>query len=136
MTTPDLADVRDRPVRTARDLQIFWEALMGEGGFGRRSLWLSFLETDGLPVPHVVPIDDLPVRPDETAVNGLALMVRELVENGEVAAVVMLLSRPGPDTKTADDRAWARALAPLSVWPVHLATTDLVQVFAPDDLLE
>jgi hypothetical protein len=37
---------------------------------------------------------------------------------------------------TADDRAWARALMPITpAWPIHLATTDRMQVFAADDLL-
>ena len=135
MTTPDLADVRDRPVRTAPDLLLFWQAMMGEGGFGGRRLWLTFFEADGLPVPLVIPIEDLPARPDGEQLDGLALIARQLIDEGQVASVAMLLSRPGPPTKTADDRAWARAIAPLSVWPIHLATADLVEVFAPDDLL-
>jgi hypothetical protein len=40
---------------------------------------------------------------------------------------------------TERDRRWARALraafAGLTAWPLHLATPDNVQVFAPDDLL-
>jgi hypothetical protein len=135
MTTPHLADLRDRPVRTPLDLHRLWQAMMGEGGFSRRSLWLTFFEADGLPVPHIVPIDDIPARPDGESLDGLTLITRQLVDDGSVASVAMLLSRPGSGAMHADDRAWARVLAPLSPWPVHLATSDLVQVFAPDDLL-
>src|SRR3954447_9069183 len=45
----------------------------------------------------------------------------------------------GPAGMTDADRRWARALLAgfrgLTRWPVHLATRDRVQVFAPDDLI-
>ena len=39
---------------------------MGRLGFGRTSLWMLLLEPDGTPVPHVVEIDEIPARPDDT----------------------------------------------------------------------
>ena len=123
-------------VRTDTDLYDLWHGLMGSGGFGRRSLWLLFFDHAGHPEPVIVPIDDIPLRPDARLVRALGEIVSGLTGDGGVASVAMLLSRPGPRQMTADDRVWARALAPVTPgWPVHLATTDRLQPFAPDDLM-
>lgn len=37
---------------------------MGDGGFGRRSLWLIFLDDLGQQSDLLVPIDDIPMLPD------------------------------------------------------------------------
>jgi hypothetical protein len=123
-------------VRTSTDLYELWQQLMGPGGFAHRSVWLLFLDGDGHPEPVIVPIDDLPARPDRRLVQALSQIVAGLTDSGDVASVAMLLSRPGPRHMTGDDRVWARALAPVTpAWPVHLATADRLQIFAPDDLL-
>jgi hypothetical protein len=120
------------------DTELFelWQGLMGDGGFGRRSVWLLFFDADGRPEPVIVPIDDIPARPNARLIDALGEIVAGLKREGTVASVAMLLSRPGPRHMTADDRAWARALMPITpAWPIHLATTDRMQVFAADDLL-
>jgi hypothetical protein len=106
---------------------------MGDGGFSRRSLWLVFLYEDGQVAPVVVPIEDIPARPDALVAN-LGAVLAGLADDG-VSSTAMLLSRPGPRAMSADDRAWARALTSFTPWPVHLATADDLQVFAPDDLI-
>ncbi len=107
-------------VTTADDLVTLWGALMGGGGFGRRTLWLVVLEDDGRPTPMIVPIDDIPRAPTQRDVDGLSTILAGIAEFG---SVVWLLSRPGVDVVQEDDRRWARALTPLaSAWPVHLAT--------------
>jgi hypothetical protein len=123
-------------VHSDTELYELWQGLMGSGGFGRRSLWLLFFNQDGRPEPVIVPIDDIPGRPDARLIDALGQVVAGLMAEGTVASVAMLLSRPGPRQMTDADRVWARALAPVTPrWPVHLATTDRVQIFAPDDLL-
>jgi hypothetical protein len=122
------------------DLHDLWRRLMGPGGFARRSLWLTFLEPDGRTQPLVVPIDDLPSEPDDGFLHAVGRIVDGLLADGTADSVPMLLSRPGYGPMTGADRRWARALiAALGPdrqrWPLHLATTDQVQVFAPDDLL-
>jgi len=129
---PPLADL---VITDSRDLLDLWRRLMGPGGFGQRSLWLAFLDVDGRVEPTVVPIDSLPVVPDDF-LAGLTSVLSELVSGGDVASVAMLLSRPGPAAMTNSDRRWAQALAALTRWPVHLATRDHVQPFAPDDLVD
>lgn len=127
---------QDMIVRTDTDLLALWQRLMGSGGFGRRSIWMVFLDGDGRPQPVVAPIDDIPEQPDQRLLDALAKVIEGLIADGGVASVVLLLSRPGPQDMTGSDRRWARALAPLSPGrPIHLATADRIQVFAPDDLI-
>ncbi len=122
------------------DTELFdlWCALMGPGGFARRSLWMIFVHADGNLAPVVSPIDDVPLVPDARLLRNLATVVAEVVADFGTAA--FLLSRPGTLPMTESDRRWARALRAavdpaVSPWPVHLATRDRVQVFAPDDLV-
>jgi hypothetical protein len=124
---------RDAIVHTPADLFALWQSLMGHGGFSRRSLWLVFVYEDGHVAPVVIPIEDIPKRPDVLVAN-LGSVLAGLADDG-VSSTALLLSRPGPRAMTTDDRAWARALAPFTPWPVHLATADELQVFAPDDLI-
>lgn len=126
-------------VRTDADLYQLWSDLMGRGGFGRRSLWMIFIEQDAQLSRVVVPIDDVPLEPDDLLLGNLGEILEQVIEP-PVSSVAMLLSRPGPRSMIAGDRRWALALRAavdpaLMPWPVHLATTDSVQVFAPDDLI-
>jgi hypothetical protein len=122
MTTPDLATLRHQPVTTADGLAAFWTGLMGEGGFGRRSLWLVLLDDGGHPAPVVVPIDDIPRAPGRRDTDAFGAVLAGLADYG---TAVLLLSRPGPVEVQPDDLRWARALAPLApAWPVHLATAE------------
>jgi hypothetical protein len=126
-------------VRNAVDLGRVWQRLMGPGGFGIRTLWLLFLDEQNRLQGALMPIEDVPAEPDVPSVRNLARVVADLLEDGEAASIAVLLSRPGPRAMTGADRRWARVvldeLGELSGWPVHLATRDFVQVFAPDDLV-
>lgn len=128
MTTPDLALLRHQPVTTADDLARFWTALMGEGGFGRRTLWLVLLDESGHPAPVVVPSDDVPRTPGRRDTDAFGVVLAGLAGYG---TAVLLLSRPGPVEAQPDDLRWARALAPLApAWPVHLATAESLDASA------
>jgi len=136
MTTP----LKRKPIRTEKDLFERWEELMGDGGFGRRSLWLIFLDEDGHQSDLIVPIDDIPMLPDARDVTAIADLIARIREEIGVAEVPMLISRPGPSEITEGDRLWAVALTEAlrdqhPHWPIHLATRHRVQVFAADDLL-
>lgn len=112
------------PISSAADLSRFWAALMGDEGFGRRTLWLVLLDDEGRPVPTVVPIDDVPEVPSAADVDSFGQFFDHLDGYG---TPVLLLSRPGPSVVRAEDRQWGRALAGLAPrWPVHLATEDAV----------
>ncbi|SDT37417.1 hypothetical protein SAMN04488543_4019 [Friedmanniella luteola] len=120
MTTSTAHLLRTITVTTAPDLVRFWTALMGDGGIGRRTLWLVFLDEDGRPAPAVVPVDDIPLDPRPADVDSFRLFFDHLDGYG---TPVLLLSRPGPSAVQDHDRRWGRALASCTPrWPVHLAT--------------
>ncbi len=118
-------------VRTPADLHEMWRLIMGTGGTAQRSLWLALLDEEGRPEPVIVPIDDVPMHPDEM-LAGLREVLTDIRRFGEPVA---LLARPGGPGMTDADRGWARALTRLTRWPVHLYTAAGVRVFAPDDLV-
>jgi hypothetical protein len=130
----------DGPVRTDTDLYRLWQELMGPGGFGKRSLWLMFLGPDGRPTKVLVPIEDIPAEPDPLLVRHLHKILVDLSADIDIGSVPALLSRPGPARMTAADRRWAAAWRTdarpeITRWPMHLATYERIQVFAPDDLI-
>jgi hypothetical protein len=121
-------------------LAALWTKLMGSGGFGQRSVWLVFLDAMNRTMPVVVPIDGVPAEPDPRMSRNLASIAQGIIADGGAASVVLALSRPGPNSMTGQDRRWAQslwaALGPeLGRWPIHLATADRIQTFAPDDLI-
>lgn len=127
-------------VRTSTDLIDVWAELMGPHGFATRTLWHIFLGPDGRLGPTIVPVEDLPARPDDATLHRIAGTLHELRREAGLASIAVLYSRPGPDVMTAADRAWARAVRAAFgtdgfPWPVHLATHGRVRTFAPDDLL-
>jgi hypothetical protein len=123
-------------VRSDAELCALWRRLMGSGGFGIRTIWLLFLDVDGRAQKVIVPIEGVPPCADQRLVDALGVIITDLIDGDAVASVALLLSRPGRSQLTDDDRGWARALTAISArWPVHLATTDRIQVFAWDDML-
>jgi hypothetical protein len=130
--------VDDIHVRTERDLFAVWQQLMGPWGFASRTVWVLFLDPDGGCPGVIMPIEDLPPEPDVPLLHSLTSVI-DAVDRPDGASVPMLLSRPGRLGMTAADRRWATALREhvpaCRRWPLHLATEDHLQVFAPDDLL-
>jgi hypothetical protein len=127
-------------IRTDADLCRLWQDMMGSGGFARRSLWMIFLDNESRVQPLVVPIDDIPAEPEPELLRGLGTTLDGVIDGENASSVALLLSRPGPSRALDQDRRWARALHSefgprFTRWPVHLATRDRLQVFAPDDLL-
>jgi hypothetical protein len=130
------------PVITDEDLLQRWRDLMGPGGFGGRSLWLAWFADDGRQLPLVVPVEDVPARPEPLLVRNLVQLVHSTVADLSPAAwAAAALSRPGPRQPCEDDRAWGRALrrtaaeARVPLRPLHLATPGHVAVLRPDDLV-
>ena len=125
MTKPPLADV---PIRSAEELTSRWAALLEPPIFGARSLWLTWLD-DGLMLPVVVPIDDIPLVPDPRMLSGL-VTVHEGVLDAHIAGeahLAMALCRPGAPKITSDDDEWAEALLLTldgqidGTWSLHVA---------------
>ncbi len=130
VTTPELASV---PVRSALALTRRWVALLAPPVFGSRSLWLTWLDTSGLMLPLVIPIDDLPLEPEEFVLRGVLQMHETIGEQRDVTHLALALTRPGDAIPTADDEAWAASLRdglddPLdATWSLHLAAGGRVE---------
>ena len=136
-TTPPLANV---PIRSADDLTRRWTALLSPPVFGMRSLWLSWVGTDGRMLPVVVPVDDLPVRPEPALVMGLRQVHDSILEEqlGGDGHLALALCRPGEPAITEDDDEWAEALRSAlddgqidGSWSLHLAAGGSVVPLVP-----
>lgn len=138
-----MGDIADLPaVRTQTDVLDRWRLMMGPGGFGRRSLWVVWFDAQGVQGPVVVPVDDIPLEPDDETVSAIVGLARGVLdEHAPGGSVSLALSRPGPTSTRPADRAWARSLvrcaeaARLPLRCVHLATCDSVHQFTLDDVL-
>ena len=137
MTKPPLADA---PIRSATDLTSRWAKVLDPPIFGARSLWLMWLGADGRMLPIVVPVDDVPPRPDEGLTAGLLQIHAGVVADhldGE-GHLALALCRPGRPQASQDDERWAARLhAALDdqvdgTWSLHLAAGGRVsQLVAP-----
>ena len=126
-TTPPLPSV---PVRSAEELTERWASLLDPPVFGARSLWLSWIGDDGLMLPVVVPIDDLPELPDAALLMGLRQVHDGVTDDhldGE-GHLAMALCRPGQPEITASDDEWAEEFRAMfddgqidGTWSLHLA---------------
>ena len=137
MTKPPLADV---PIRSAADLTNRWATVLDPPIFGARSLWLSWIDADGIMLPIVVPVDDIPLTADRGMLEGLrrvhiGVAQDQLPRGGSLA---MALCRPGVPRVTKGDEAWVESLrealdgvpvAPL--WSLHLAAGGRVSELVP-----
>lgn len=117
------------PVLTAPAMTRRWRELLGDGGFGRRELWVAFLDDDGRQLPAVPVIEDLPERADAGHCTAL---VRQLAEALRLQTPVggflgLALARPGGWPARPADEAWAAALLAAAeavgvpVLSIHLA---------------
>ena len=127
MTTPPLADA---PIRSAAELTDRWATLLDPPEFAGRSLWLTWLGADGRQLPVVVPVEDLPQRPDAALLVGLGEVHGGVLRDqlGGAGHLALALCRPGPSAITEDDDAWAEALRSAldderigGTWSLHVA---------------
>jgi hypothetical protein len=131
MTTTPLPEA---PVRSPIELTARWsDLLLNPPTFSRRSLWLGWMGPDGVMLPLLAPVDDLPHVPDPRAIDGMLGLHRAVVENtGAALHLATALSRPGSPTVTANDAVWAEALRTGvgeridGSWSLHLAASGTV----------
>jgi hypothetical protein len=98
------------PIGSPADLRERWRALMGPLGFGERLLWIGFVGPDRRMHKALtqMPIGRLADRSlvDEL-LSALAAVVHESAPGSTLA---VLLTRPGSDGISAEDRHWSDAL--------------------------
>ncbi|NYJ08356.1 hypothetical protein [Petropleomorpha daqingensis] len=115
----------DVPVRSAAELTERWAGLLEPPIFRRRELWLAWFDQDGLMLPMVVPVDDVPLVPDLAMLDGLEQVNAGVIEEHLAGrgALAMALCRPGTPAVRDDDRVWADTLRAAldGRWSLHLA---------------
>jgi hypothetical protein len=142
MTPPQLASV---PIRSADDLTARWTTVLDPPIFGARSLWVIWLDDDGLMLPIIVPVDDLPSRPDRELLSGLLQVASGVLDDqlpDDDGHIGFALCRPGPPEVSEDDDDWAEALRDAfdesidGTWSLHLAAAGRVtQLVGPPPFL-
>lgn len=109
MTTP-----ADAPLLTDADVVARVRQLVGPA-LRDRQLWLLLVDGDGRQAPVVVPVSDLPERPDPGGLPGLTGLLTEVRDDLATGlgpgSVILVLERLGADLTLPRDRDWAHALA-------------------------
>jgi hypothetical protein len=132
MTTTPLPEA---PVLSPLELTARWsDLLLHPPHFSRRSLWLGWMDADGLMQPTLLPIDDLPDDPDPGLCELLLPMHQMMVESSGTGRLHLAtaLTRPGGPAVTDDDAAWAEAVRTGlgervdGSWSLHLAAAGRV----------
>lgn len=79
-----------------------------------RQLWIMLVDGDGRQTPVVVPVSDIPRRPDSGGIAGLAEILGgladELATEHGPGSVILTLERLGTDGVQPGDREWAGEL--------------------------
>lgn len=118
-------------LRTQRDVEEAWRALIRPLGWPERRLWFMIIGGDDRPLPVLNEVTDLPdeLGPDDA--DPAARLWRHVLDSAAPdGRIAVLLCRPGRGGPTLADRASAAALytagrdarVPLEV--VHLATDE------------
>ena len=126
------------PVVTDGDVLARVAAIIEPAARRQRSLWLFFLERDARQANLVVPIDDVPERPEAAALANVCYVASESIAHApRILSVIIALSRPGTIRRTESDRHMLRALqhgAAKHATPVRmlvLATPEGVRELGP-----
>lgn len=130
----------EEPLRTDADL-LRWARFVNHGVHPRRrTLWVLLLDGEDVPLPVLLPIEDVPDLPDAEGTTGIAEALASLLSgSAPEGSVVLLLERPGPLQLAQADHAWhtmlrwAMAEAGVRVRAAFLAAAGEVLAFALDD---
>jgi hypothetical protein len=99
------------PLETDRDVLHRVSCLLDQDSRDRRSLWLLFLSGEGVQLPILVPVDDVPDRPDPQLVGNLCSVIADVLDDAVPGgSAVVTLTRPGGEAVGDSDRYWFHAL--------------------------
>jgi hypothetical protein len=134
-TAPELLAI---PVITDANVLDRVAAIVTPAARRYRTLWLFFLHRDGIQANLVVPIDDIPDRPEAGVIHNVCYVASaSIAQAPSLLSVVITLSRPGTLRRTGSDRHLLRALqhgASRHATPVRmlvLATPEGVRELGP-----
>lgn len=106
-STISAAEAAFRPIRSEHDLVGRVTELIGSAH--SLQLWLLFLDEEGLQLPLMLPMTDIPATPDDDTISALA-RIESLAGMVGAASVAIVLERPGGADATDDDHAWLSAI--------------------------
>ena len=135
---PTASELLAVPVITDGDVLARVAAVISPAARRYRTLWLFFLSHDAIQANLVVPIDDIPERPEAGVIANVCHVASESVAQAPALhSVVITLGRPGAARRTRADTHLLRALqhgASRHATPVRmlvLATPEDVRELGP-----
>jgi len=129
-------------LRTQIDVERFWTTVMRPLGWSRVSLWLAFAGTDGVVLPFLEELADVPDLSVRATTDAYCERFAAIARSRPVVGrFVLLYSRPGEGRPTERDRETMRTLGdglrrhgvPHAV--LHIATDTGIYPMAGDDVL-
>jgi hypothetical protein len=76
-----------------------------------RSLWIMFVDPDGVQLPVLVPIDGVPERPEPHEARAVCQVIAHVLNDAAPGgSAVISLTRPGSGKVLESDRHWASTL--------------------------
>jgi hypothetical protein len=106
--TPDFD--RTAPLRTDDDVLRRVDLLLADTVRQLRSVVLLFLDDDGVQLPVVVPVDDVPERPDPMLVGSMCWVIAEVLRQYPGGSAIVALTRPGVPQPDNSDLDWCEML--------------------------
>lgn len=135
---PTASELLAVPVITDRDVLDRVAAIISPAARRYRTLWLFFLHRDGIQANLVVPVDDIPERPEAGVIGNVCYVAAQSIAQApSLLSVIITLGRPGTPRRTDSDRHLLRALqhgASRHATPVRmlvLATPEGVRELGP-----
>jgi hypothetical protein len=135
---PTASELLAVPVITDRDVLDRVAAIISPAARRYRTLWLFFLHRDGIQANLVVPVDDIPERPEAGVIGNVCYVAAQSIAQApSLLSVIITLGRPGTPRRTDSDRHLLRALqhgASRHATPVRmlvLATPEDVRELGP-----
>jgi hypothetical protein len=105
--SPKLSD--SPPIITVDDARERVRDLIGHAI--RRQLWVMLLDADGWQLPTLIPVDGLPLLPENETITRLVAAINgALSTEAPGGSVILTLERPGPAALTAPDQSWGTCL--------------------------
>jgi hypothetical protein len=109
--TPAASELLTVPVITDDDVLNRVSAIISPTARRHRALWLFFLQEGGIQANLIVPVDEVPERPDAALVANVCRVASEsIAQTASLVSVIITFTRPGPPLPTAADLRLLRAL--------------------------
>lgn len=111
MNTPHATETLAVPVRTDADVLARVDAIITGEAREVPTLWLFFLDADGMQSNVIVPIDGIPDVPDPELVGNVCYVITQvLADTVAGGTAVITLTRPGEAEPDDSDLRWLAAL--------------------------